>query len=175
MSLIAELKRRNIFRVSEKTLMLKMPMLNHQREQNLMEKRHMFWDVVEGRAPYGADAQILGAKIVEAVPDSGEITVEFDGKDFPTHALGNISGGFIAAMLDLTASTAPATTYEANEFGPSLELKVNFIKAAKAGKFRGIGRTVRRTKSVAFTEAELRNESGELVATASSTLHLIRQ
>ena len=140
-----------------------------------MEPRHVFWEVVEGRRPYGPDAQILGARIVEAVPGSGRITVEFDGQAFPTQVLGHVSGGFIAAMLDFTASRAPATTFEPNEYGPSLELKVSFIRAAHVGKFRGIGRTLHRTQSIAFTEAELRNEAGELIATASSTLRIIRQ
>ena len=125
-----------------------------------MEPRHVFWEVVEGRRPYGPDAQILGARIVEAVPGSGHITVEFDGQAFPTQVLGHVSGGFIAAMLDYTASRAPATTFEPNEYGPSLELKVNFIRAAHVGKFRAIGRTLHRTTSIAFTEAKLRNRSG---------------
>jgi uncharacterized protein (TIGR00369 family) len=140
-----------------------------------MEPRHVFWDFMEGRRPSPPIAQILGAKIVEAVPNSGRVTIEFEGREFPTHALGYVAGGFIAAMLDLTASWAPATTYEPNEYGPSLELKVNFIRAAQVGKFRGIGRTLHRTKSIAFTEAELRDEAGELIATASSTLRIIRQ
>jgi len=140
-----------------------------------MEPRHVFWDVVEGRRPPSPVAQILGAKIVEAVPNSGRVTIEFEGQGFPTHVLGHVAGGFIAAMLDVTTSLAPATTYEPNEYGPSLELKVNFIRAAQVGKFRGIGRTLHRTKSIAFTEAELRDEAGELIATASSTLRIIRQ
>ena len=138
-----------------------------------MDQGQLILGVVEGRVPYGPDAKILGARIVEAVPGSGQVTIEFDGTNFPTHVLGNVTGGFIAAMLDFIASCAPATTYEPKEFGPSLELKVNFLRAANVGKFRGVGRTVHRTKSVAFAEAELRNESGELVATATSTLRLI--
>jgi uncharacterized protein (TIGR00369 family) len=139
-----------------------------------MEQGQLLLGVVEGRIPYGPDAKILGAKLVEAVPGSGQVTIEFDGHNFPTHVLGDVSGGFIAAMRDFIASLASATTYEKGEFGPSLELKVNFIRAAKPGTFRGLGRTVHRTKSVAFTEAELRSSSGELIATASSTLRLIR-
>jgi uncharacterized protein (TIGR00369 family) len=139
-----------------------------------MEQGQVLLGFLEGRIPYGPDAKILGARILEAVPGSGQVTIEFDGTNFPTHILGNVTGGFIAAMLDLIASYAPATTFEPKEFGPTLELKVNFLRAANVGKFRGVGRTVHRTKSIAFTEAELRNESGELVATASSTLRLIR-
>lgn len=139
-----------------------------------MEQGQLLLGLVEGRVPHGPDAKILGAKVVEAVPGSGQVIIEFNGQDFPTHVLGDVSGGFIAAMLDLVASLASATTYEKGEFGPSLELKVNFMRAGKPGVFRGVGRTVHRTKSIAFTEAELRNSAGELIATASSTLRLIR-
>jgi len=139
-----------------------------------MNQGQLLVDVLEGRIPYGPDAKSLGANLLEAVPGSGQVTMEFDGHHFPTQWLGNVTGGFIAAMLDMVASAASATTYENGEHGPSLELKVSFLRPGKRGVFRGVGRTVHRGKSIAFTEAEIRDGAGELIATASSTLRLIR-
>lgn len=139
-----------------------------------METKRLLVEVIEGRLPRGADAEALNARLVEAEPDSGRIVMQFDGREYPTHALGSVAGGWIASMLDLVASLTAATTYGDGEFGPSLELKVNFLRATPPGRFIGTGRTVNRSRSIAFTEAELRTEQGELIATASSTLRIVR-
>jgi uncharacterized protein (TIGR00369 family) len=140
-----------------------------------MSERHVFWDMAEGKLPMPPAEQTLGFSFVEAVPDSGQIMLEFDARPEFCNVLGNVGGGFLAAMLDEVTSLAPATTYQPGEFGPTLELKVNFIRACKPGKLRGVGRTIHRTNSVAFVEGELRDSSGEIVATASATLRIIRQ
>jgi uncharacterized protein (TIGR00369 family) len=88
--------------------------------------------------------------------------------------LGNVQGGFVAAMLDDTLGPALATTFSAQEFGPTLELKVNFVRSAKPGIFIGTGSVVHRGNSVAFLQGELRDAEDELVATATSTVRLIR-
>ncbi|MBS1810348.1 MAG: PaaI family thioesterase [Acidobacteria bacterium] len=139
-----------------------------------MSKRHVFWEVVEGKLPMPPADQTLGFEVVEAIPDSGQITLEFTAKPEFCNVLGNIGGGFLAAMLDAVTSLAPATTYQHGEFGPTLELKVNFIRACKPGKLRGLGRTVQRTSSVAFVEGALRDANETVVATASATLRIIR-
>ncbi len=140
-----------------------------------MSKRHVFWEMAEGKLPMPPAERTLGFTFIEAVPDSGQITLEFDAKPEFCNVLGNIGGGFLAAMLDELTSLAPATTYQHGEFGPTLELKVNFIRACKPGKLRGTGRTIHRTSSVAFVEGELRDSTGAIVATASATLRIIRQ
>jgi uncharacterized protein (TIGR00369 family) len=140
-----------------------------------MSNRHVFWEMVEGKIPVPPAEKTLGFKFVDAVPNSGQITLEFEAKAEFCNVLGNIGGGFIAAMLDEVTSLAPATTYQPGEFGPTLELKVNFIKAGQPGRLRGIGRTISRTSSIAFVEGELRDEAGGLIATASATIRIIRQ
>ena len=140
-----------------------------------MSNRHVFWDMVEGKLPMPPAERTLGFSFIEAVPDSGQIALEFDARPEFCNVLGNVGGGFLAAMLDEVTSLAPATTYQPGEFGPTLELKVNFIRACKPGKLRGIGQTIHRTNSVAFVEGELRDSSEAIVATASATIRIIRQ
>jgi uncharacterized protein (TIGR00369 family) len=140
-----------------------------------MSKRHIFWDVVEGRLPPPPADRALGFKVLEAEQGSGRIRLEFEGRPEFANPLGHIAGGFVAAMLDATVSLAPATTYTAGEFGPTLELKVNFIRPAKVGMLVGVGRTVHRTGTVAFAEGELRDGDGTLVATASATIRIVRR
>ncbi len=132
-----------------------------------------FWAAARGDIPPPPAAKLLGWKVLEATPGAGKIRVEFLAtKDF-TNPLGNIQGGFLAAMLDDTLGPALATTFKPNEFAPTLELKVNFVSPTKPGVILGFGRVVHRGKSVAFLEGELRDVEGKLLATASATAKLV--
>jgi acyl-coenzyme A thioesterase PaaI-like protein len=44
-----------------------------------------------------------------------------------------------------------------------------FLRPAKPGELRGHGRVVRRGKDIAFLAGELRNASGDLVATDTAS------
>ena len=134
---------------------------------------HPFWKVIRGEIPPPPCAQLLGWKVLEAEIGSGAITIQFEGKQEFLNPMGNIQGGFLAAMLDDTLGPALATTFEPNEFAPTLELKVNFIKSAKPGTFIAKGRVVHRGRSIAFLEGELRDAAGDLVATATATARMI--
>jgi uncharacterized protein (TIGR00369 family) len=138
------------------------------------DPNHPFWAAVRGEIPPPPAAKLLGWKVLEAEPGSGCIRVQFEGtKDF-TNPLGNVQGGFLAAMLDETLGPALATTFSAQEFGPTLELKVNFVRPAKPGTFIGTASVVHRGNSIAFLQGELRDAENELVATATSTVRLVR-
>jgi len=61
-----------------------------------------FWEAMAGRAPMPPAAAILGWELVDADTDAGTIEVAFTpSRDF-TNPMGNIQGGFLAAMLDDT-------------------------------------------------------------------------
>ena len=133
-----------------------------------------FWAAARGDIPPPPTAKLLGWRVLEAKPGSGEIRVQFEATQEFTNPTGNIQGGFLAAMLDDTLGPALATTFEENEFAPTLELKVNFIRPANPGRLIGTGRVIHRGGSVAFLQGELRNSEGDLLATATSTARLIR-
>jgi uncharacterized protein (TIGR00369 family) len=81
-------------------------------------------------------------------------------------------GGFLAAMLDDTLGPALVATLPDGQFAPTLELKVSFLRPAAPGRITG--RVLHRGGSIAFLAGELRNEAGELLATATATARVIR-
>jgi uncharacterized protein (TIGR00369 family) len=133
-----------------------------------------FWAAARGEISPPPAAKLLGWKVLEAVPGSGQIRVQFEATADFTNPLGNIKGGFVAAMLDDTLGPALATTFASDEFAPTLELKVSFIRPAKPGTFFGKGWVVHRGGAVAFLEGELRSATDELIATATATARLIQ-
>ena len=133
-----------------------------------------FWKAVRGEIPPAPAAKLLGWKVLEATPDSGRIRVQYEATQDLTNPLGNVQGGFVAAMLDDIVGPSLATTLEKNEFGVTIELKTNFVRPARPGILVGEGRVVHRGGSIAFVEGTLTDADGRLVATATATMRIVR-
>lgn len=114
----------------------------------------------------------LGWRLLEIEP--GRVKAEFEGRPEFVNAAGVVQGGFVAAMLDDVMGAAALSTCEAGQTAMTLEMKTSFVRPAAPGKFVGEGKLAHRTKGVAFAEGELRDASGELVATGSATLRFVR-
>jgi uncharacterized protein (TIGR00369 family) len=72
-------------------------------------------------------------------------------------------------MLDDTLGPALVATLGEGEWAPTIDLQVQFLRPAKPGKLRGLGRVVRRGQDIAFLAGELRNASAGVVATATAS------
>jgi uncharacterized protein (TIGR00369 family) len=132
---------------------------------NIIMSKSIFRQIMDGDLPMPKAAATLGATIKDVKPDAGTIVVEFEAIEAFTNPIGNVQGGFLAAMLDDTMGPALTATLDEGEFAPTLELKVNFIAPAKVGPLVGYGRVVARGGSVCFLEGDLHQE-GKLVAKA---------
>lgn len=119
-------------------------------------------------------AHTLGKKVLELDPERGYIKASFfAGENFVNRG-GRIYGGFLAAMLDGLCGHAVRSTNKTLTPQVTLELKTSFLGRADMGTLIGEGWVRHRGKSIAFAEAELRREDGELVARASATFKLGR-
>ena len=134
-----------------------------------------FWDVMEGRLPMPPAAALLGFKLLEVDPEQGTLRAQFDARPEFANPMGNVQGGFLAAMLDDTMGPALVATLGTDQFAPTLELKVSFLRPAKLGTpLVGEGRVVSKGSSIAFLSGELRDPDGELIATATATARIVR-
>jgi uncharacterized protein (TIGR00369 family) len=138
-----------------------------------MDREAFFWQVADGRLPAPRVAATLGMKITHVDAAAGAVEAEFEGKPEFANPVGNVQGGILAAMLDDTMGPALACQLAAGEFAPTLNLNISFLKPAKPGKLRGVGRVVRKGKDVCYLAGEL-FQNGELVASATATA-LIRK
>jgi uncharacterized protein (TIGR00369 family) len=138
-----------------------------------IDRDAFFWQVQDGKLPLPRVASTLGMVITKVQAEDGRLDAEFEGKPEFANPLGNVQGGILAAMLDDTMGPALACQLRAGEFAPTLNLNVSFLKPAKIGKLRGVGRVVRRGKDVCVLSGEL-YQNDELVATATATA-LIRR
>ena len=82
---------------------------------------------------------------------------------------GTIQGGYLAIFVDELLSTAIASVLDAGEWAVTAELKLSYLRALRIGALSGEARVIRRTRSLAFMEASIANDRGEVAVTASST------
>jgi uncharacterized protein (TIGR00369 family) len=133
-----------------------------------MDKQAFFWKIMAGELPAPKAAETLGIRFTKIDAEAGAIEVELQAKPEFINPAGNIQGGFLAAMLDDTMGPALAATLAKDEFAPTLNLNVSFLRPATVGVIQGKGRVVRRGKDVCHLAGEL-YQAGELIATATAT------
>ncbi|WP_188778706.1 PaaI family thioesterase [Marmoricola endophyticus] len=131
--------------------------------------RGSFWEAVHGRRPPPPATTTLGYDLHSADPVAGEVVASFEATADFTNTVGNVQGGFLAAMLDSTLGSALMCTLGPDEFAPTLELKVSFLRPAPVGRLWGRGRVLHRGSSIAFVEGELTDDDRQVLATASAT------
>jgi len=127
---------------------------------------------MEGRVPPPPSAVLLGWELVSIDPDAGTIEVAFAATDQFLNPAGVIQGGFVAAMLDDTMGPALVATLGPDQFAPTTDLHVQFLRPARPGRLIGRGRVVRRGRDVAFLAGELADGSGQIVAVATATAQI---
>ena len=116
-------------------------------------------------------AVVMGQDLLEVDAEAGRVRVAYDTTDRLANRYGAIHGGMTAAMLDDVISLAAGLSIEWGQITPTLEMKVSYIAQGKPGtRILAEARTIRRGGSVMFLEADLKDETGKLIATASSTV-----
>jgi uncharacterized protein (TIGR00369 family) len=88
-----------------------------------------------------------------------------------------VHGGVLSFLVDAAIGGALATLHEQAAGGvgqATLDLNITFLGAARGEAVIAEGRILRRGGTIAFGEAELRDEGGELVAKGRSTYMILR-
>jgi uncharacterized protein (TIGR00369 family) len=115
-------------------------------------------------------SQTLGFRMVAVSQAERSVEVEFDAKaELLLNPMKQIQGGYLCAMLDEAMSVACMVASGMTAVAPTLEMKTSFFRPGAPGKIRGIGRVVKWGRQVAFTEGELYDPEGRLLAKATGT------
>lgn len=104
--------------------------------------------------------------------DRAQQEVSFTWKVPPEYcnSAGNLQGGILATFADTLLGGATAAHLPADEYPALAEMKISIFRPAPAGStITGKGRVLKRGRRVVFAEAEVFDESGELIAKASGT------
>ena len=84
--------------------------------------------------------------------------------------MGQVQGGFVSAMLDEAMSLAVVVASKLTCVAPTLEMKTSFMRPAMPGHLIAVGWVAKWGRTVAFTEGELADPAGKLLAKATATV-----
>ena len=115
-------------------------------------------------------SQTLGFRIVAVSQADKSVEVEFEAKpELLLNPMKQVQGGYLCAMLDECMSVACMVASGMTHVAPTAEMKTTFFRPAAPGKLKGIGRVAKWGRTIAFTEGELYDADGRLLAKATGT------
>jgi uncharacterized protein (TIGR00369 family) len=115
-------------------------------------------------------SQTLGFHIVSVCQATKSVEVSFEAKaDLLLNPMKQIQGGYLCAMLDECMSVACMVASGMTHVAPTAEMKTSFYRPASPGPIRGVGRVLKWGRTIAFTEGELFDPEGRLLAKATGT------
>jgi len=115
-------------------------------------------------------SQTLGFKMLSVCQATKSVEVAFEARaELLANPMKQVQGGYLCAMLDECMSVACMVASGMTCVAPTAEMKTSFFRPAMPGRLRGVGRVVRWGRTLAFTEGELYDEAGRLVAKATGT------
>jgi uncharacterized protein (TIGR00369 family) len=83
-------------------------------------------------------------------------------------------GGVLMTMLDVAMATAARSDHLDGPGVATIEMKTSFVRPAE-GELRALGKLLHRTSTLAFCEASVLDDTGELCAHATGTFKYLRK
>lgn len=116
-------------------------------------------------------SKLLGFRLTGLSQKDKWVEAVFTASPTLANPMGQVQGGYLTAMLDEVMSVAGLVASGMTCVMPTLEMKTSFLRPAVAdgGEIRGVGRILRWGKTIAFTEGELFDPQGRLLAKATGT------
>ena len=128
--------------------------------------------MIRGELPPPPAAQLVGFRLIEV--ERGRAVMTLDADERHANPMGTLHGGILCDVADAAMGIAYASLAEEGESFTTLELKINFLKPIWKASLRAEGKVIRAGKTVGLVECTITNESGDLVARASSTCMTLR-
>jgi uncharacterized protein (TIGR00369 family) len=123
--------------------------------------------MLRGEIPGPPAAQLIGFRLLSIEP--GKAVFEMEAGPQHANPMGTLHGGILCDLADAAMGIAYASSLGDEESFTTLELKINFLKPVWNARLRAEARVVKRGKTVGLVECDVKDESGSLVARASST------
>ncbi|WP_222850271.1 PaaI family thioesterase [Allosaccharopolyspora coralli] len=117
---------------------------------------------------------LLGMRFDEV--EHGKLVISLDTRADFTNPLGVVHGGIAATLLDSAMSCAVHTTLPAGVTYTTLELKVNYVRAAPPDgrTLTAEGTVVHGGRRTATAEGRVLDDRGKLIAHATTTCLIIQ-
>jgi uncharacterized protein (TIGR00369 family) len=105
--------------------------------------------------------------------ERGAATFALDAREELKRMGGILHGGAIVSLLDSAAAFAVLTLLEPGTGTVTVDLTVHFLRPVSTGRIEARARVLRKGRRVAILSVEASDQTGVLVATATTT-YLVR-
>lgn len=116
--------------------------------------------------------KLLGVRFLNAELGKGEILLALKPEHTNTWAVAH--GGVLLTLMDVAMAVAARSADPGDRSVVTIEMKNNFMQAA-SGILRVKADTVRTTATMAFCEAKLYNDQGEICCMATGTFKYLKR
>lgn len=133
----------------------------------------MRWVQKESPTKFPSIGRLLGMRFDEV--EHGRIVISIDTRPDFANPLGAVHGGIAATLLDSALGCAVHTTLPAGVGFTTLELKVNYIRAARTDgqTLTATGTVIHAGRRTATAEGRVLDEQGKLIAHATTTCMIL--
>ena len=118
--------------------------------------------------------QTLGnGRVISADAETGRAALQFTCDEAMCHSGGVAQGGFVTGWIDSAMAHACIARYTTAFWVATLDIRVSFFRPTPPGLVVATGWIERAGKQIVFTEGELTDVEGNVLAKASSTIRLV--
>lgn len=117
--------------------------------------------------------EFLGLKLERFEEGMVEIRMPFRRELLRASDSDWLHGGVLSALIDIAADYAVATQVSGLPV-PTIDLRIDYLRPARVGDLRAIGRTVKVGKTVAVANVEVLDMAGTLIAIGRGLYSAVR-
>ena len=131
-----------------------------------------FRAILDGSIPPPPVADLVGIRLTAI--EEGRATFELDAEERHSSPLGTLQGGILCVLADAAMGAAYVSQLEDDETFTTLELKTNYLKPVWSGRVTAVAEVIKHGRTIGLVECRMTDESGSLVAHATSTCMTLR-
>ncbi|MFQ5613645.1 MAG: PaaI family thioesterase [Anaerolineae bacterium] len=124
-----------------------------------------------GQAPHVGFLEAWGV-VIESYDDD-QATLSMPIQESMLNPNGTLHGAVAYALADTGMGLAAYRTVQAGQGTATVEMKINYVRPATEGRISAACRVLHRGRTLILTSAEVRNEAGHLIASATATYFII--
>jgi len=126
-----------------------------------------YQQAVEAHRPAFPYAALLGMELVEVEPGRAVVTLEVNHQ--LQNPVGTVHGGVYCSLADTAMGIAYSAGLNPGKSFVTVDLQISFLRPARGGRLIAEGRVLKAGRRIGFLECDIRDDTGSLLARASST------
>lgn len=128
--------------------------------------------IMRGESPAPPISRLLGFVIKSIEPGRAIFQMEVDERHH--NPMCTLHGGVYCDLADAAMGYAYAATLGEGGTFTTIELKINFLRAVRKAKLTAEAKVVKDGSTLGYVECDVKDQSGKLVARATSTCLKLR-